>query len=214
MPRKYTRRRRPRNSVRAIVKREIQKNNKKVLEVKHKAISYGMSPSTTPYGYNMLEYIGIGDDAQSRDGNRINMLSENLRINVEGETPYTTLRMMIVETREPMEYDALFGLYNCSEMLANPPLGINSNLDYDTCKRTFLDKTFLLRELVNGVNPVKYIKRYLRHGKTGKKIFYDGNTTGLNSGNCRSHYYLVFMTDSNVLPHPRVTASHNIRFTG
>ncbi len=63
MPRKYNRRRRSTNSVRAIVKSEINKNNKKVLEVKHKTISYGISPSTTPYGYNMLEYIQIGDDA-------------------------------------------------------------------------------------------------------------------------------------------------------
>lgn len=142
------------------------------------------------------------------------MLSENMRINVEGETPYTTLRVLCVETREPMEYDALFGLYNCSEIMANPTLGINSNLDYDTVKRTFMDKTYTLREIVNGVNPVKYLKRYIKHGKTGKKVFYDGNTAGLNSGNMRTHYYLVFLTDSSVLPHPRITATHNIRFCG
>lgn len=202
-----------RNNLRKLVRNEILANEKKTTEVKHKTISYGISPNTTPFGYNMLEFISEGSSAESRDGNRLQLLSESMRMNIQGENPSSYVRIMLVETREPLPYDTLFSLYDGTAVLQNPTLGINSSLDYDVVKKTHMDKLLTLREIVSGVTPIRYFKKYQRYGKNGKKIFYDGNTTGLNSGNIMTHLYLLFMSDSSVIPHPRVTAGHYIRFT-
>lgn len=202
-----------RQNLRKLVRNEIQAQEAKTTEVKHKQISYGINPSTTPYGYNMYEYLTLGDSASARVGNRINVLSQSMRVNIEAEQPYNNVRVMLVETRQPLPYNSVLGLYDGASVLQSTTLGVNSALDFDLVKKVYMDRTYQIAQLANGANPVKYLKKYIKHGKNGKRIFYDGNTTGLNSGNIRTHMYLLFMSDSSVIPHPRVAGGHYFRFT-
>lgn len=216
MPRKYQRRCRPRNSVRTLVKKEIQAHAKKTVEVKHKTISFSMNASSDLYGINLLDYISQGDTSSTRSGNRINLLSQSLRMNVSGETPYSTVRMIVCETRTPLAYDSLYSMYNGEECLQSSNLGVNSEIDFDVVKRVWCDKTFLMREIVSGVVPVRYLRKRLSFGKNGKKIFWDGNTTGpAATTNTQTYMYLLFMSDSAPasIVHPKVNLGAYLRYT-
>lgn len=202
----------PRMNVAKLVRKEIQRHQAKTAEVKHRQVSLGWGLDTTPYGYNLLEYISQGDGAQNREGNRIHLLSHSIRANFVAEQPYNNIRVMVLETRKPLDYDPVMFRYDGSPCLATPSLGINSAIDYDTVKKVYYDRTIQIAQKVAGVNPVFYLRKYLKFGKTGKKIVYDGNTTGINSGNDRTYLYFLAMSDSSVIPHPNLSSAQNLRF--
>lgn len=201
-----------RQSVAKLVRKEIQRQNAKTTEVKHREVSTGYSITDVPLGFNMLEFISQGDGAQNREGNRLNVLSHAMRMNIRAEQPYNNIRVMVVETREPLPYSPLDFKYDGTACLTSPTLGVNSSIDFDTVRKVYYDRTIQVKQLASGVNPVFYLRKYLKFGKTGKRIFYDGNTTGANSGNIRSHIYVLMMSDSSVLPHPSFSAGHYLRF--
>lgn len=207
------RRRRGNKGLAKLVRKEVQRINAKNTEVKHREVSASYSVSDTPLGYNFLEYIGQGDGALNREGNRINLLSHSMRLNIRAEQPYNNIRIMVLETRDPLPYSLTDFKYDGSEVLSSPGLGVNSSLDFDTVKKVYYDRTIQVKQLANGVNPTFYVRKYLKFGKLGKKIFYDGNTTGVNSGNMRSHIYVLLMSDSSIVPHPSINAGHYMRFT-
>lgn len=204
----------PRQSTRKLVRNEIHKALAKKTEVKHREVSAGSSITTDPVAYNFLEFISNGDSANQRDGNRVNLLSQSLRCNFRAESPYSNIRMCVLETREELPYDAVLSKYNAQNVLSSSALGVNSSLDYDSVKKVHYDRTFQIQQLASGVNPVHYVKKYIRFGgKLGKKIFYDGNTTTMGSGNCKTFLYIVFMSDSGATPHPQVSMGINQRYT-
>lgn len=211
---------------RAMVKAEVTKALSKTTEVKHNNLGWTAEAfSDRPYAINPVDYISQGDSAQTRSGNRINMLSMNLRVNstlpAGQQTSTQRVRVCLVETREPLsvvtvgqtpQYDArpIFDAFSSS-------LGANNFFDTDTVKKIHFNKMMTYNQLVADQQIIKYCNIYAKFGKLGKRIFYDGDSQGGNQLglNTKTYIYFVIVSDkqSNDANPPSVLVNWKCRFT-
>lgn len=220
--------RKSRSSTRAIVKSEIVKALAKTTEVKHNDNNWGFTATTKPIAVNLVDYIKQGDGAQNRSGNRIQLLSCNMRTNLSTSNVTNRLRVSVVETREPLELVTGQTWYDAQPLFENlTNLKSNAFFDMDVCKRVLMNRHVQFTQLFqqgddpNGdpypINQEKYVNKYLSFGKHGKRIFYDGDyQSGADLGeNTKTYLYFVVMSDepSSSIDVPAGTMAWKLRFT-
>lgn len=217
-----------RSSTRAIVKSEINKALAKTTEVKHNDNNWGFAASDKPIAINLVDYIPQGDGAKERIGNRIQLLSCNMRSNVSTSNVTNRLRLAVVETREPLELISGQTWYDARPLFENlTNLKSNAFFDMDTCKRVLMNRHIQFTQLFQQgddqsgtpypINQEKYVNKYISFGKHGKRIFYDGDYQGgSNLGeNTKTFLYFVVMSDepSSSIVQPAGTMSWKLRYT-
>ena len=207
--RKYTRRRH--HSKYALAKRAVNAVLKKRTEVKSFSFAWALSIGNTPLNYNpiginLFDYIGQGTNDEERIGNRINCLSTSIRCNLESaDSPYNQLRVLVFSTREKLPVDVAGTYYSCSTAFESlNTLGLNAPLNMDVVSRVYMDRLCTLNQLVSGQSVMKFVNKYLRFGKNGKKVVYKGDTSANLGQNTETNFYFVAMSDSSLVPHPRI----------
>ena len=218
MPRrKYIRRRRTNRY--ALAKKAVNAVLKKRTEVKSFSFAWALSIGNTPLNYNpiginLFDYIGLGTSDEDRIGNRLNCLSTSIRCNVESaDSPYNQMRVLVFSTREKLPVDVAGTYYSCATAFESlNTLGLNAPLNMDVVSRVYMDRLVTLNQLVSGQGVIKYLNKYFRFGKNGKKIFYKGDTSPNLGQNTETNFYFVAMSDSSLVPHPRINMVWKNRF--
>lgn len=217
---KRKRRYRKRTSQWAVAKKAVQSVLKKRTEVKSFSFAWALSIGNTPLNYNpiginLFDYTDQGTNDEERLGNRTNNLSTAIRCNVESaDSPYNQVRLMIFSTRQKLPLDSAGTYYSCSTCFESlNTLGLNAPLNMDIVSRVYMDRLVTLNQLVSGQNVIKFVNKYLRFGKNGKKILYKGNTSATLGENTETNFYFVAMSDSTLVPHPRINMVWKNRFT-
>lgn len=217
---KRRRRYRKRSSQWAVAKKAVSAVLKKRLEVKSFSFAWGLSIGNTPLtwnpiGINLFDYLRMGTEDFNRIGNRVNNLSTSIRCNVESaDSPYNQMRLMLVETRNKLQITLAGGNYDCQSLFEDIAiLGLNAPLNFDVVSKVYFDKLVSLNQHVAGQNVIKFVNRYIKFGKNGKKIYYLGDITPSLGENTNTNVYFVVMSDSSVAPHPRINMVWKNRFT-
>ena len=213
-------------STRSMVRKEITKALASSVEVKHNNLGWTAEAYyDRPYAINPIDYISQGDGAQNRNGNRINLLSLNMRVNstLEANAADGTqrVRVCLVETREPLstlnvggtqQYDARPVFDNTSSTL-----GANNFFDTDCVKKIHYNRIMTYNQLISNQQLIKFCSIYKRFGKLGKRIFYDGDSSGGNQlgVNTKTYLYFVIVSDiqSGAAAPPSVVVNWKCRFT-
>lgn len=212
--------------IKSMVRSEVSKALADTVEVKHNNLGWTADAfSDRPYGINPIDYINQGESTQERVGNRINLLSLNMRVNSTLEATQQTstqrVRVCLVETREPLptvtvgqtqQYDARKVFDNTSTTL-----GANNFFDTDTVKKIHFNRMMTYNQLVADQQLIKYCNIYKKFGKLGKKIYYDGDSSGGNQlgVNTKTYLYFVIVSDklsSDANP-PNVIVNWKCRYT-
>ena len=194
-----------------VARQAVKDALKKTLEVKKFSFAWALGIGNTPLAWNpiainLFDYIEQGNNDEDRDGNRINCLSTELRCNLESaDSPYNQLRIMLVETRKPLPLDVAGTYYSASSVFRSlAALGLNSFVDRDIVKHIYMDKLVTLNQQVVGQNIIKFKNRFVKFGKYGKRVYYDGNITATLGEATQTYLYFVAMSDSTLVPHPRI----------
>lgn len=204
MPFRRTHRRR-KNSQYSIAKKTVQKELRKLIEVKKYHFGQAAIPvSNTGALYKPLEGIDVGVNNDERVGNNINLLSMALRFNLLNGDANNTVRLFVCETYLPQTAAAT--LFNQYTLLG----GINSSWDREIVKKVYMDKVVNLNTYWDGARIYKYKKGYCRFSKTGEKVTYVGHVSNDVSS---KHLIVGLMSDSGVSTHPAVTMSIEIRYS-
>lgn len=203
-----------------VAKAVVKDALKKQLEVKHYTFGWDITIGNTllnwnPIGINLLDYVDQGTDGDNRIGNRINLLSASLRANiVQADVPYNQMRLLVVETRQPLQLDTAGTYYSCAPLFTNiQRLGLNSFLNMSLVKKIHMDKMVTLNLQTGTYSVIKFVKKYIKFGKDGKKCVYDGDTSPTLGGATRTYLYFVAMSDSTAPAHPKLNLIWENRFT-
>ena len=203
------RKRRRHSSQYALAKKAVRNELKKIVEVKKFYTNGTHSVDTAGIFAIPLTGLTSGLDSDNRIGANINVLSMNLRVNMENGDPNNTVRMMCVETYEEVD-TVLTTPYDLFNPLTAGFVGaINAPINRQLVKRVLYDKTVNLNPNWDGASKFKYLSAYARVSKTGRKIQYDESTGIPQSG----HYAWLWVSDSSIANHPRIRYSLVLRFT-
>lgn len=203
-----------------VAKKAVKDALKKQLEVKRYTFAWDITIGNTvlnwnPIGINLLDYIDQGTDGNERIGNKINLLSASLRLNAEqADVPYNQMRILVVETRQPLELDTVGTYYSCLPLFKDiDRLGLNSFINMNLVKKIYMDRMVTLRVLPDDNSDVKFVKKYIKFSRGGKKCVYDGDTSLTLGENTRTFLYFVAVSDSSSPTHPRLNMVWENRFT-
>lgn len=203
------RKRRRHSSQYALAKKAVRNELKKIVEVKKFYTNGTHSIDTAGVFAIPLTGITAGTGSTQRLGANINVLSMNLRVNMENGDPNNTVRMMCVETYEEVD-TVLTTPYDLFNPLTAGFVGaINAPINRQLVKRVLYDKTINLNPNWNGASKFKYLSAYAKVSKMGRKIQYDEATGVPQSG----HYAWLWVSDSALPNHPRIRYSLELRFS-
>lgn len=190
-------------NTRRMVRNEITKALAETSEVKHQTNQQAFNASfDRPTAYNLVDYIQQGDTATSRTGNRVNLLSINMRgdLDMPASLNQSRIRIAIVETRQPLPLDSTGNAYDARGIFENNTLlKEDAFFDMDLVKKIYFNRKWIFNALPNdgagaagtAVPITKDLSKYIKFGKLGKKIYYDGNTSSTLGQNTNTHLYVV-----------------------
>lgn len=205
MPRKHYRRRK--HSQYAVAKKAVQNELAKQVEVKKFYTNGNLSVDDDGSLAIPLEGISVGTASDERIGNRINCLSQNLLMNVSNGDANNTIRVLCLETYENYAPTTATGLFN---PVTQPFVGsILAQVNRQIVKRVMYDRSVSLNPHYQGALVFRYKKGWVKFGKTGKQVQYIDGTPEPSKG----HIYWVFVSDSSITPHPRLSYSIMTRYT-
>ena len=205
MPRRKFHRRK--HSQYAVAKRAVQNELKKQVEVKKFYTNGSLSVDDDGSLAIPLEGIGQGEASDDRIGNRINLLSQSIMLNMSNGDANNTIRVLCVEMYENYTPATATGIFN---PVTQPFVGsILAQVDRQKVKRVLYDRVSTLNPHWQGATIYRYKKGYVKFGKTGKQIQYIDGTPEPSKG----HIYWVFVSDSVVATHPRLQYSIMTRYT-
>lgn len=201
-----TYRKRKKTNMYTIAKKVVNSTLKKRMEVKKFYTNGSHSVLTSGVLAIPLEGIAFGTGANDRIGDRLNVLSMNMRMNWENGDPNNTVRILCVETYDTYVPTTAVGLFN---PVTTPFVGtINSQVNRQIVKRVLYDKTFNLNPNYSGASKFKYAKGYVKFGKDGKHIQYVDGVTAPSEG----HIMWAFVSDSIIAPSPRLQYALETRY--
>ena len=171
-------------------------------EVKSLVINENITVSN---GGNLFQIASIpqGITNTERIGNSVDLLSSNFRFMwALADTGYNNCRIALVKTRKPVSN--LSSIFEATSFAAFG--GIYAAWDYDTVQKVYLDNNTALNQQVSGLRVHSFKKKYVKHPETLK--FSDTTATSQ-----LDNIYIVVVTDSAVLPHPRLNLIVRTRYT-
>ncbi len=205
MPRRHYRRRK--HSQYAVAKKAVQNELAKQVEVKKFYTNGNLSVDDDGSLAIPLEGVNVGTGSDERIGNRINLLSNSILMNVSNGDANNTIRVLCLETYENYSLSTATGLFN---PVTQPFVGnILAQVDRQKVKRVLYDRSINLNPHFQGALVYRYKKGWVKFGKSGKQIQYIDGTPEPSKG----HIYWVFVSDSTIAPHPRLSYSIFTRFT-
>lgn len=188
-----------RTNVSTLVKNAVHAYAKKTVEVKHKNVNFGTDIDDDGYALQVHDFVNSGTGTDQRIGARINMLS--LALNSRMSTRSTnggSLRVLVVETRRPLAFIVLNQSYDIRPIFdasAGSVGRVAASLDYDWVRRVYHDRRYTFNQLVTAGTITKYIKFYVKFGKTGKRLIYDQTTIAPAITETKSYVYCCFVVD-------------------
>ncbi len=190
-----------------LAKKAVQNELKKQVEVKKFYTNGNLSVDTDGSLAIPLEGIGLGTGSDDRIGNRINMLSQGILLNMSNGDANNTVRVLCLETYENYAPTTATGLFNT---VTQPFVGnILAQVNRQIVKRVLYDRRVNLNPNWQGATKFAYRKGYVKFGKTGKQVQYIDGTPEPSKG----HVYWVFVSDSAITPHVRLQYSIETRYT-
>lgn len=189
--------------VRREVRKELNKQQRKNVEVKSEILTGNPSMTNTGVLVPILQSTISGTAHDQRVGNRTELLSMNLRIMTAlADTGYNNVRYAIIKCREePASVSAVF------ETTSYGTFGsVFASWDYDIVEKVYLDKNVTLNQQVSGARASKFNKHWI---KSPMGLHY--NTAAANS--LQEKLYLVLCSDSAIAPNPGCNYVLRSRYT-
>lgn len=186
-----------------IAKATYKAQNDADTELKYKSNNYAWSvPSTGVFG-TPLDTIQLGIQSNQRIGGEVKLSSHTLRMNVTNGDDTNVIRVGLVYTNVPIT--------QVSEILNNlVTLGPNSGYDPEVVKSVVFDKLFTVNAFYSGGTGIKHA---VMRKKDKHNIKWDSLSAGADIPPVKGFLYFFAISDSSVVPHPRVSAQIFTRYT-
>lgn len=207
MPRKSGR---TRNNVSAMVKREVRSQLTTNMETKHVAGFMDQSVLNNAFTDEIINLLfddpssGQGSGDNQYVGDEIRLRGLNCRWEVAQADATQSVRLVIFEAQP--NYVPQTGSLEIFETQLKPFI---STFNREIVKRVHLDRTYFMGGTPNGQNGlIKRGSKYINLRNRKCKFQDPGNQ---NVANVKLYAYLL--SDSNIVPHPRVTMLLDLGYT-
>ena len=160
---------------------------------------------TVSNGGNLFPIASIpqGITNNERIGNSVDLLTSNVRFMwALADTGYNNCRIAIIKTRK--EVSNLSSVFEATSFSTFG--GIYAAWDYDMVQKVYLDNNTTLNQQVSSLRVQSFKKKYIKHPENVK--FADTTATSQ-----LDNLYVLVVTDSAVLPHPRLNLILKTRYT-